>query len=65
MTKLEKVQNALIDKTRNTGNWITITTNVDVRHNGKYAIRNIVTNHIQEVSYKTLDEIIREYKLEI
>lgn len=45
MTKFEKVKKALEEKTRESGNFITLTTNVDARHNGKYTTRNVITNN--------------------
>ena len=65
MTKFEKVKTALMEKTRNTDNWVRVTKNVDARHKGKYALQNIVTNNISAYSYKTLKEIIKEYNLNI
>jgi hypothetical protein len=66
MKKFEKVKKALQDKTRNTADYITITKNIDCRHKGKkYAIKNVVTNNIYFESYKTLNEIIEKYKLNI
>lgn len=66
MTKFEKVKKALQEKTRDSANFITITTNLDCRHKGKkYAIRNVVTSKIQAEAYKTLDEIIEAYDLDI
>ena len=65
MTKYEKVCKALMNKTKDTVNFITLTTNVDARHTGKYAIKNVVTNNVSGTSYKTLDEVIKEYDLKI
>ena len=65
MTKYEKVCKALMDKTKDTVNFITLTTNVDARHTGKYAIKNVATNNVGSTSYKTLDEVIKEYDLTI
>lgn len=65
MSKFEKVKNALEDKTRSTNDFITVTRNVDARHTGKYAIKNVVTNNVKGISYNTLDEIIREFELNI
>lgn len=66
MTKFEKVKKALQEKTRDSANFITITTDLDCRHKGKkYAIRNVVTMNIQSEAYKTLDEIIEAYDLDI
>jgi len=38
-----------------------VSTNVDARHSGKYAIQNIATNGIGPISHKTLKEIEKEY----
>ena len=66
MTKYDKVCKALIDKTRNTGNWVTLTKNVNGSHTGKYALRNLYNNNIiSNVSYNTLDEVIKEYDLKV
>ena len=66
MTKFEKVKKALEEKTRDSANFITITTELDGRHKGKkYAIRNVVTTKTQSEAYKTLDEIIEKYELNI
>jgi len=66
MTKFEKVKKALQEKTRDSANFITITTDLDCRHRGKkYAIRNVATMKIQSEAYKTLDEIIKKYDLNI
>lgn len=65
MTKFEKVKRALEEKTRYTSNFITVTKKVDGRHSGKYAIQNTETNNISNISYKTLDEIIKEFDLKI
>ena len=63
MTKYEKVCRALMNKTKDTVNFITLTTNIDARHTGKYAIKNVLTNSVSGISYKTLDEVIKEYDL--
>lgn len=65
MSKFENVKKALEDKTRNTDNFITITKNVDGRHSGKYAIQNVVTRNTLGISFKTLDEVIKEYYLTV
>jgi hypothetical protein len=66
MTKFEKVKKAIEEKTIDSANYITITTELDCRHKGrKYAIRNVVTSKIQTECYKTLDEIIQAYDLDI
>jgi histone H3/H4 len=66
MTKFEKVKKALEEKTIDSANYITITTELDCRHKGrKYAIRNVVTSKIQAECYKTLNEVIQAYDLDI
>lgn len=66
MTKFEKVKKALEEKTRNSANFITITTALDCRHKGKkYAIKNVVTQKTQSEAYKTLNEVIQAYDLYI
>lgn len=66
MTKFEKVNKALDEKTRNSGDFITLTTNLDARHKGcKYAIQNVVTNNVSWKCYKTLNEVIKEFNLSI
>ena len=54
MNKLQKLN----EKMAKLG--LRITTNVDARHKGKYAIQNIATNEIGWLSYKTLKEIEKE-----
>ena len=65
MSKFEKVSNALMDKTEDSGNWVKLTRNVDASHKGKYALENIITHNISRNSYKTLDEVIKEFDLDI
>ena len=66
MTKFEKVKKALEEKTRNTGNWITLTTELDARHKGcKYTTVNVITRGKDWQGYKTLDEVIKQFELEI
>lgn len=65
MSKIEKVANALSEKTRNTDNWITVTIHGDARHKYQYKIKNVVTNNLLPISYRTLKEIIEEYDLEV
>jgi hypothetical protein len=65
MRKFERVNKALMEKTRETDNWVKVTRNVNASHKGKYALQNVVTNHIGSHSYKTLDEIIEEFELNI
>lgn len=64
MTKFEKVRESLMKKTQNTDNWITVTTEKDARHY-KYAIKNVMTNNLTFESYRTLQEIIEKYNLDI
>lgn len=63
--KFDKVKKALELSTMDSGNWLTITRNVDCRHSGKYALQNVVTRNVLFFSYNTLDEIIREFNLEV
>ncbi|WP_297994159.1 hypothetical protein [uncultured Clostridium sp.] len=65
MKKFEKVKNALEELTRDSNNWLTITENIDGRHTGKYALQNVVTGNVFPISYKTLNEIIKEFNLVI
>ena len=65
MIKFEKVCNALKEKTKDTGNFITLTKNVYAGSKGKYATKNIITNNISQITYKSLDEVIKEYDLKI
>jgi len=65
MAKFEKVCKALEEKTRDTGNYITLTKNVYAGSKGKYATRNIITNNISQITYKTLEEVIDEYNLSL
>lgn len=65
MSKFEKVQKSLMEVTKETNNWVTVTKNVDARHTGKYALQNVVTRNTLQDSYKTLDEIIKEFNLNI
>ena len=65
MSKFDKVKKALEEKTRYTNNFITLTTNVDCRHRGKYAIKNVITNNVLDISFKTLNDVIKEYELNI
>ena len=43
--------------------FITLTITADGRHTEKYVIKNVVTNNVKGISYKTLDEIIQHFKL--
>ena len=63
--KFNEVKIALEEKTKDSGNWLTITKSVDCRHSGKYALQNIVTRNVLPYSYDTLDEIIKEYGLNV
>jgi len=65
MNKLNKVKKSLENKTEGTSNFITVTTNTDARHSGKYAIKNLATNNTTSKSYNTLKEIIEEFELTI
>lgn len=65
MSKFEKVSNALMDKTEDSGNWVKLTRNVDASHKGKYALENIITHSVSSSSYATLDEVIKEFDLDI
>ena len=65
MNKFEKVSNALMDKTEDSGNWVKLTRNVDASHKGKYALENIITHSVSSSSYATLDEIIKKFDLDI
>ena len=65
MKKFDKVKKALEEKTRYSDNFITLTTNFDCRHRGKYAIKNVITNNVLNISFKTLNDVIKEYNLNI
>lgn len=65
MNKFKKVNEALMSKTRETGNYIRLTKNTNCNHKGKYAIQNVVTNNTYGISFKTLEEVIKEYDLKI
>lgn len=65
MSKFELVKKALEDQTRNTSNFITLTKNVDASHSGKYTTKNVITNNTSRISYNTLDEVIKEFELNI
>ena len=65
MKKFDKVKKALEDKTRNTNNFVTLSINNNASHKYKYITRNVVTNNISKKSYKTLNDIIKEYELNI
>ena len=65
MSKFEKVNSELIEKTRNSENWVKLTRNVDASHKGQYALENIITHNISRNSYKTLDEVIKKFDLDI
>lgn len=61
--KFKKVNESLMNKTRETGNCVRLTKNTDCSHKGKYAIQNVVTNNTFGISFKTLDEVIKEFDL--
>lgn len=63
MSKFEKVKIALEGKTKNSSDFLTVTKNTDARHTGKYVLKNVLTNNVKGKSYKTLNEIIKEFKL--
>lgn len=65
MTKFEKVNKALMDKTYDTGNYVRLTKNVFAGSKGKYATQNVITNNISTITYKTLKEVINEFDLQI
>lgn len=60
-----KVKNVLEEKTKNTSDFTTLTIISDTKHIEKYVIKNVVVNNIKGISYKTLDEIIQHFKLNI
>lgn len=63
--KFKKVNEALMIKTRETADYVRLSKNTDCRHKGKYVIQNVVTNNTYETSFKTLDDVIKEYDLKI
>ena len=64
-TKFEKIKAALEGKTYNTFNALTLRKGqANASQTGKYYTQNIYTNNTQK-SYKTLNEIIKEFKLKI
>lgn len=63
--KFKKVNEALMNKTRDTVDYVRLTKNTNCRHKGKYAIQNVATNNTSGISFKTLDEVIKEYDLKI
>ena len=65
MSKFDKVKKALESKTEGTNNYITLTKNVNAAHGGKYTTKNMITNNTSMISYKTLEEVIKEYELNI
>ena len=65
MSKFEKVKKALEEKTYNTNDWLTVVKGGDCRHQYKYCIKNVVTNNLKSKSYKTLNDIVKEFELEI
>lgn len=64
LTKFEKVNLALMEKTRDSV-FLRVTKNIDSRHHGKYVLQNVITGNTYGRSYKTLDEIIEEFELNI
>ena len=65
MMKFEKVKKALEEKTYNTNDWLTVVKGGDYRHKYKYCIKNVVTKSLKAESYKTLNDIVKEFELEI
>lgn len=65
MTKFEKVSKALVESTRGTGNWVRLTKNVAAGSKGKYATQNVLNAAASLRTFKTLDEVIEKYGLEI
>ena len=65
MMKFEKVKKALEEKTYNTNDYITVVKGGDSRHQYKYCIQNVVTKSLKAESYKTLNDIVKEFELEI
>ena len=65
MMKFEKVKKALENKTYNTNDWLTVVKGGDCRHKYKYCIKNVVTKSLKAESYKTLNDIVKEFELEI
>lgn len=64
LTKFEKVNLALMENTKNS-TFLRVTKDIDCRHSGKYVLQNVVTGNNTARSYKTLDEIIEEFELNI
>lgn len=54
-----------MSKTRETSDYVRISKNIDGRHKGKYTLQNVITGSTCGRSYKTLDEIIEEFELNI
>lgn len=52
--KFKKVNEALMNKTREAGYYVRLTKNTDCRHKGKYAIQNVVTNKTYGISFKNI-----------
>lgn len=63
--KFNDVNNALIEKTRGTSNWVRLSKNVDCRHKGNYVLENVITKNKSSFSYKTLSEVVEEFNLEV
>lgn len=64
LTKFEKVNLALMEKTRDSV-FLRVTKNTDCSHHGKYALQNVITGNTYGISYKSLDEIIKVFELNI
>lgn len=64
LTKFEKVNLALMEKTRDSV-FLRVTKDIDSRHHEKYALQNVVTGNTYGISYKSLDEIIEVFELNI
>lgn len=65
MKKFDLVKKAIEENTKDTNNFVTLTTETDARHSGKYTLKNVVTGNIGAKSFKTLNEVIAEYNLAI
>lgn len=65
MKKFDEVNKAIMDLTADTENWVRLSKKTDCRHSGKYVLRNIYTNNAAAISYKTLNEVIKEFDLKI
>ena len=65
MSKFEKVKQALERETRDSNNYLTLSKNVDARHSGVYVTRNVITQSVGPLSFKTLNEVVAYYNLDI